>query len=226
MEEGESESQASGAPSKLVLRVVLAVLAVLVAMSYTAEFFWSGLVDTHPLLLITLSARSRYLALVTNQLGTFEYYTVGLVRLLVSDPLFYFLGFWYGNRAIAWMQRRLPSMGDALHTIEESFGILSYPLVFAIPNNYICLFAGSARMRPSVFLFLNVTGTVGRLYLIRRLGERYKDSIDNIMDFIADYRWWILGVSIGIGVLTLARDWRKGNSELQGLSDLHDELSD
>ena len=55
------------------------------------------LVDTHPLLLIAMNARNRNLALTTNLLDPIPYYVVGFTRLVISDPLFYLLGFFYGR---------------------------------------------------------------------------------------------------------------------------------
>ena len=75
------------------------------------------------------------------------------LRLTLSDPLFYLLGYWYGDAALVWMERRSPARGASmLRAVERWFGKASYPLVFLAPNNYICLFAGAAGMPLPVFL--------------------------------------------------------------------------
>ena len=57
------------------------------------------LVDTHPAWLIALNARNRNLILVSNYLDPWTFYGIGIVRLLISDPLFFLLGYWYGDAA-------------------------------------------------------------------------------------------------------------------------------
>ena len=47
-----------------------------------------------------MNARNRNLILVTNQLDAVSYYVVGTLRLLLSDPLFFLIGYWYGDTAL------------------------------------------------------------------------------------------------------------------------------
>ena len=132
-----------------------------------------------------MNARNRNLILVTNQLDAFSYYTVGTLRLLLSDPLFFLIGYWYGDAALDWMERRTKSYGQMLRQWEGWFGNAAYPLVFLAPNNFICLFAGAAGMSVAGFFATNIAGTVVRLYLIRRLGEAFEAPIDDVLGFIA-----------------------------------------
>ena len=104
------------------------------------------LVDEHPLLLIAMNARNRNLILVTNQLDAVSYYVVATLRLLLSDPLFFLIGYWYGDTALTWMEQRTKTYGTMLRQWERWFGKAAYPLVFIAPNNVICLFAGAAGM--------------------------------------------------------------------------------
>ena len=48
-----------------------------------------------------------------------RYYGIGTVRLLVSDPLFFLLGYWYGDAAVTWMERRTTTWGQMLRQIER-----------------------------------------------------------------------------------------------------------
>ena len=88
-----------------------------------------------------MNARTRNLILVTNQLDAVSYYVVGTLRLLLSDPLFFLLGYWYGDTALQWIEGApSPSAGCCGSGSGGSAG-RAYPLVFIAPNNYICLFA-------------------------------------------------------------------------------------
>ena len=89
-----------------------------------------------------MNARNRNLILVTNQLDAVSYYVVATVRLLLSDPLFFLIGYWYGDTALTWMEQRTKTYGSMLRQWERWFHKAAYPLVFIAPNNVICLFAG------------------------------------------------------------------------------------
>ena len=53
-------------------------------------------------LLITLDARNRHLLLVVAAgIGAVPFFAIGFFRLLISDPLFFLLGRWYGEPATA-----------------------------------------------------------------------------------------------------------------------------
>jgi membrane protein DedA with SNARE-associated domain len=211
-------------PSRRVLTLILVPLSAMVIASNTAFFVWSSIVDRHPLLLITLSSQNRYLALTTNALDAWSYYLVASARLLAPDPLFYLLGFWYGAKAIDWMERRLPSLGTSLRVLEKGFAKASYVIVFVAPNNPVCLLAGAAAMRPLIFAILNVSGTFARLMLIRALGNFFDKPINSVLGFVKDYRWYIFALSGVMLAFSLWSDSRKGGSELDALRHLEDDL--
>jgi membrane protein DedA with SNARE-associated domain len=204
--------------------MVLGPLAVLVVAAQIGDALGPTLVTENPLLLITLNARNRNLILVTNQLDALEYYTVGFFRLLASDPLFYLLGYWYGDAGVKWVERKSSSFGSMLRTWEKGFHKAAWPLVAIAPNNFICLFAGAAGMAPAVFITLNVLGTIGRLWLIRVLGETFEQPIDWVLDFIRDYRIPLTLLAVGLVVFTVVSDRRKGTGELEALTSIEEEL--
>src|SRR3546814_20511043 len=98
-------------PSPHTLKLLVAPVILLVICSNVANVMWPTLQEDHPLLLIALSSINRYLILVSDQLDALSYYGVGTLRLLVSAPLFFLLGYWYGDRALAWMAQKAPPPG-------------------------------------------------------------------------------------------------------------------
>jgi len=198
----------------------------MVAAAWIGDAFWPQLADRHPLALIALNARNRNLILTTNALDAWSYYVVGAARLLVSDPLFYLLGFWYGDAAVTWMEKRTKTFGGLLRQWERWFVKAAYPLVAIAPNNIICLFAGSAGMRPRAFITLNVAGTFARLYLIRWLGDAFSRPIDWVLDFVADYRLPLTGVAIAVVVISILGDRRSGKGDLEAIAKLDTDLAD
>ena len=211
-------------PGKHTLKLLVAPIILLVIASNVGDALATTLATTNPLALVALNARSRNLVLVTNELDAFSYYTVATLRLLLSDPLFFLLGYWYGDAAVRWMEKRTRTFGDTLRQIERWFGKAAYPLVFLMPNNYICLFAGAAGMSVVGFFVANIAGTLTRLYLIRRVGETFEAPIDDLLGFLAEYRIPLLILSVALVGLFSLLEMRKGTSEVDALLQLDDDL--
>lgn len=206
--------------------LIAAPLVVLTIIANVGDALAPTLVDTHPLLLIAMNSRNRNLALTTNLIDTVPYYAVGFTRLLLSDPLFYLIGYFWGDAAVRWVERNTKTFGGTLRWVEARFTRWGVPLVFALPNNWICLFAGASRMRPAVFLTANIAGTLLRLYLIRILGVAFEGPIDWILEFIARYRLPLMALSVGAVAFTIFSERRSGKGELAGLVDLPDEIEE
>lgn len=211
-------------PPRRTLTLLVAPIVGLIIASNVGDALATTLATTHPLTLITLNSRSRNLVLVTNQLDAFSYYGVATLRLLVSDPLFFLLGYWYGETAVRWMERRTRSFGGTMRQIEGWFGRSGLVLVFLAPNNIMCLMAGAAGMRVSAFLAANLAGTLLRLYLIRRVGEAFDAPIQDLLGFLSDYRIPLLVLSVVLVAATSLWELRRGGGELEAVLHLDDDL--
>ncbi len=207
-------------PGRHTLKLLAIPIVGLIVLSNVGDALAPDYVNSHPLRLIAMNARNRNLILVTNQLDAASYYIVGSLRLLIGDPIFFLVGYWYGDTALEWMEERTKSFGGMLRQWERWFGKAAYPLVVIAPNQYICLFAGAAGMSVAGFAVANVAGTFGRLYLIRRLGEAFERPIDEVLDLIAEYRVPLLVVSISIFTVVMLRELRRGKEELETLEEV------
>ena len=175
-------------------------------------------------MLTLLNSRNRVLLLTTNQMDAFSFYTAAGLRLLLSDPLFYLLGFFYGDGALRWVERKSSTFGEQLRLFERLFKRASYPMVFIAPNNLICLFAGASGMSVPAFFAVNISGTAARLYLIRSAGETFESPIDSVLDFFKEYRLPLFIASAVLLAFSFLMDRRKGGGELEGILDLEREI--
>ena len=208
------------------LALLLAPISALVVCSMVGSALAPTLITEHPVWLLALDARIRHVLLVANQIDAVPYYVIGTLRLTVSDPLFYLLGYWYGEAALSWVDANSGTVGRMLRVLERFFGKASYPLVFIAPNNYICLFAGASRMTPPVFLTLNISGTLTRLVLLRLLGNVLEDPLDTLLDFIARNQLKLTLLTIGLVIAQAAWDKRRGRGELEAISELEERIEE
>jgi membrane protein DedA with SNARE-associated domain len=204
--------------------LVVPMVAVSVA-SYAGDALSPTLLVDAPLLLEALVPRNRVLVLVAPQLDFWPFFVVGLVRLALTDPLFYLFGRWYGDEAIEWTERRMRAPG-AVRTLERWFRRAAYPIVAIAPNNLVCVLAGASGMSVLGFVIANLGGTALRMILIFWLGDVFSDPLLDVVDFIGRYRWYFTALTV---VLVLASVWRaraRGTSELETVDEVADELEE
>ena len=210
----------AGRPNRSRVALVVAPIVALIVAAYVGDALTTTWADRHPLWLVLLNARSRVLVLTTNQLDTVTYYVAASLRLLASDPLFYLLGRWYGDAMIVWVEKRSKTFGEQIRLYERAFAKAAYPLVFIMPNPYICVFAGASGMRLGAFFTLNIAGTVARLYLIRVVGEAFDEPIQAVLRFFARYRVPLFVISTALVVFIIWNDRRQGKDEIGSMLDL------
>jgi membrane protein DedA with SNARE-associated domain len=201
----------------MVRNLVVGYLICLVVAANVGNLFFSVLLSDHPLALVGLNPSNRNFALASHDLSAGSYYVVGFLRLIAPDAAFYLVGFWYGDAAVRWMERKAPSYGELLRGLERWFEKARYPVVAIMPNNPVCLFAGAAGMAIPGFVIANVVGTVGRLILIRAFSAAFEDLLGPVRHFIADYRWPLMAVSVALVAFTMWNDKRGGRD---GIGDL------
>ena len=220
------EAPARPRPSRRKAALVITPIIILIIGNYAGGALFPSLVNDHPLLLIILSPSNRNFVFVANQIDPVTYFVFGTLRLLAPDPLFFLLGYWYGDAAITWMERRTPTYGQLMRQLERWFSKASWPIVTVIPNNPVCLLAGAAGMSVALFALLDVVGTIGRLVLLKITGKLLANPIGWLLDLIARYRLPLLAVSITLVAFTVIREWRAGTSQIEQLLELEDEMTD
>jgi membrane protein DedA with SNARE-associated domain len=178
-----------------------------------------------PLLLIALSPAMRGQIAVVNYVNPWLFLLIAGLRLLVADPLFFLLGRWYGDAGIAWMEKRSSMAGDMLREVERWFAKASGLLVFIAANNIVCVLAGASGMRRKWFWVANVAGTLTRLLLIMVFADLLSSQIDTALDWVGDYRPWLLAVSIAAVAVVGLRQMRSGSGEISQLRQLGDDLA-
>jgi hypothetical protein len=76
------------------------------------------------------------------------------------------------------------------------------------------------------FFLVNIAGTITRLYLIRLFGDAFEAPLDDIVGWIGDHRLPLLGLSVGLVVLSIVLEARRGETEIESLARLDEELDE
>jgi len=210
-----------GHPSRLKLRLLLAGIGAVIVGGLIATAFTAPLATRHPLLLITLDARNRYLVLARN-VDLVPFLIIGTIRRALSDPLYWLLGRWYGDRAIRWLETK--GGGGVLVTwTERVFAKAAYPMVFFFPGAVVCALAGRVGMPFARFLAVNVAGTVLTVSVLRIFGDILGGPVDAILGFFNRHLVATTIVTVTLVVLSLVLNHFQGTSELPPIEEFEAE---
>jgi membrane protein DedA with SNARE-associated domain len=201
------------APRRIPLPWLLTPIAVMSVAGIVADAVGPTLVTHHPLLQIFLNPRNRYLLLAAPQVALVPFFLVGFVRLLLTDPLFFFLGRQNGDAALRWADDNAGSMGPIIRRIEGWFGTAGWLIVLVAPSGNMCLLAGSSGMKVRRFWALNITGTIGRLTLFWLAGDAFRDELTSLLDWVQRYQWRLLALTVAIAVAQTFIGRRRGRVE-------------
>lgn len=213
-------------PSDRVRNLVFLLLGFFLVLGWVGTALLAALVDRHPLALLILNPTPKYQVLVTNSLHWWSYYPAALARLMITKPLMWLLGAWYGERAIAWAARRSEFSARLLRWLQTRFDRLGPVVVVITSGNPVCLLAGSTGMPVLLFLLLAGAGTVVRLWIARRFGALFADPIGDVLGFIADHRLAVGITVVVVLLLGLAVQHRAGRSGLDELGQLDRDTGD
>jgi membrane protein DedA with SNARE-associated domain len=206
---GLSDSQATpGTRRRPSVAVLVAPIVVLGIAATVATALTPALAAKHPLLLIALEARNRNL-LLAREVDFVPYVVVATVRRTLTDPLYFLLGHFYGDAVVRWLERK-GGGGPAVRAIERFFARASYPMVFLFPGALVCALAGSTGMRPSVFLALNIAGTIAAVLVLRRFGDVFGGPLDALLDFFNRNVVWATAVTVALVAAWLLWQRRRG----------------
>jgi membrane protein DedA with SNARE-associated domain len=201
-------------------------LGVLTVIGYLGDAFAPSLLERAPLLLLASNARLRNLVLVSPSVDATPFFVVGVLRLVIADPLFFAFGRRYGDTAIRWMEHKLGPGAKPVLWMERAFKKAAWPMVALLPNNWICLLAGATGLGWTSFLAVNVGGTIVRVALVRMLGDAFADPILSVTGWIGDHALPLTLISFGIVMITVTRAQRKGRDTLETPSELAQELAE
>lgn len=211
-------------PSRRTLTLIVGPILAVVVIGTLGNMFHPSLLKNNPLLLVAMEPRNRYLLLVADKVSFVPFLLVATIRRLVSDPLFYLLGYLYGESGVRWIERKMGDSAGLVRGMERGFAKAAPVMVFLFPGAIVCVLAGATGMRPLLFLALNVAGTITVVSLLYRFAEFFDGPLGAVNRFYANNNKLLTILSVVFTVLWLIQQRRQGRSELTSISSIEKEL--
>lgn len=208
------------------LYLLLTPLVVFTALAYVGDALAPTLVNSHPVWLILLNTRKRYLALTVTKIDPVTFFVVGVGRQIMIDPLYFILGRRYGDAGVRWLERKLGDGAAGVTIFEGWFNKAAYPMVAIAPNAIISVLAGASKMKASVFMALNLGGTIVTIVILRIVGHEFSGPLDAILRFLRRYQWQLTIISVVLVAIQIVMSRRSGRSELESVSTIERELEE
>lgn len=199
-------------PSRRTLILLVTPIAVIVTMGFIASGFTPVLATKHPLLLIALDARNRFLVLA-REVDLVPFVVVAVLRRSFSDPLFYLLGRFYGDGALRWLQKK-GGGGELVVLTEKLFKRAGYPMVFLFPGAIVCALAGQTGMAPAGFIAANLAGTIASVIAVRRFSSTIASPVEGLLGFFNRNLVATTVVSVLLVVLSIVLNRAQGKLDV------------
>ena len=211
MDDEAQEQEERPRPSRRTLILLVTPIVVITCMGLIATAFTPYLAAHHPLLLIALDARNRFLVLA-REVDLLPFVLVAILRRSFSDPLFYLLGRFYGEGALRWLEKK-GGGGPLVVYAEKFFKKAAYPMVFAFPGAIVCALAGQTGMSPVGFMLTNLAGTLTAVLAVRRFSDAVSSPVESLLGFFERNIVVTTSITVALVVLSLVLNWAQGKLE-------------
>ena len=189
-------------------KAVLTFTTMLFVIGTIGSNIGPALVDNHPSLVLALSSRNRNLFGSVPYIDVIPYAAIGFVRILIAGIALYFVGRWYGQKALGWVEGNLGELPAIYRWPEKAVDKGgSIALVLMPGSNVVCLLLGHKHMSIKRFIPLLSIGIVIKLVVLRLGGDQFEDQIRAFLKGIEQYQWYVVAALFG---LSFFQSMRKG----------------
>ena len=196
-------------------RLVLSLSIFLFAIGTFGSNVGPAWVDERPVVVLALSSRNRNLLGSVPFIDLLPYALLGFGRLLLAGVTLFYLGRWYGDKALSWMQGQVGEMPAIYGWFQRAIDKAGWLMLLLMPaSNLVCMMAGYRRMRARVFLPFIMVGITLKLVVLWIGGKAFESEIRSFLDFINNYQWWVVGGLFAITALQSSRKIRRSLPEV------------
>ena len=191
--------------------LTLVAFGALVVCTNIAAAVWARWIETNPEGLLFLSSRNRYLALtLAAGVSLGAYVLIAFVRISAAFIVCHMVGRAYKGEVTGWFQRYLGFTPESVAAFERGFEKAEWALIpiFA-GSNLVAALSGIRRTPPVRLAILLSIGIAGRLVLMWWLARTFEKQLVDFLEWVARYRWWVVGASVALVVLVHVRNLRR-----------------
>jgi membrane protein DedA with SNARE-associated domain len=188
-------------------RAVLVAAGLLYLSGTIGSNLAPALIKHHAAWVLAMSSRNRNLFASVPFISIGAYWVIGFIRLAVVGVVLYYVGQWFGHRAVRWTEEQVGEMPLVYRWFERGVTRAGWLFVLVMPgSNLVCLMVGHRRMPVRRFALLLVVGIAAKLAVLWKGGQVFASQIRSALDHIDKYQWWIVG---GLFAISLAHSARK-----------------
>jgi membrane protein DedA with SNARE-associated domain len=196
-------------------RLILVLSIVLFVVGTIGSNVGPAWVDERPAIVLAMSSRNRNLLGSVPFIDVVPFALLGFGRVLLAAVALYFLGKWYGDKAVQWTEGQVGELPAIYGWFQRAIDRAGWLMLILMPgSNLVCLMAGYRRMRTQLFLTCVSLGIALKLVVIWWGGKQFEEEIVSFLEAINDYQWWIVAGLFGITFLQSAKKVRKGLPEM------------
>jgi len=196
-------------------RLVLVLSGLLYAIGTFGSIVGLTWVDDRPAVVLALSSRNRNLLGSVPYIDLLPYALIGFGRILLAGVTLFFLGRWYGTKAIEWTEGQVGELPAIYRWFQRAVDRAGWLLLLLMPaSNLVCMMAGYRRMRPRKFVALISVGIAFKLVVLWIGGKAFSDEIETGIEFINKYQWWVIGGLVALSFLQSGNKVRKSMPEV------------
>jgi membrane protein DedA with SNARE-associated domain len=219
------ETAAPSSRPRWALPLLAGLIGAFWVMGTVTTALTPALLRDHPLVLVALEARNRNLLLAATKVEVVPFVVFATIRRVISDPLYFALGYLYGDAAVRWVEGRAGARGAGfIRWFERIFPRVAKPLVFLFPGLLVCLFAGVTRMRVSVFLAINIAGTITAVVVLRLFADQLSSVLDPVIDWNDRNATRLTVATVAAVVIYLLWQRVHGGTEIDAMRHLRKDL--
>ncbi len=187
-------------------KAVLAITSLLFVAGTIGSNIGPALVDERPLFVLTLSSRNRNLFGSVPFTSPLPYFLIGFLRILAAALALYFVGRWYGDRTVRWVENNVGEMPAIYKWVERAVGRAGWLAAILMPgSNVVCVLLGHRRMPFRQFIGLISIGIVFKLVVLRICGNIFEDQVRWLLRSIEDYQWWVVIALFGLSAMQMRK---------------------
>lgn len=173
-------------------------------------------VDERPAVVLALSSRNRNLFASVPFIDPLPFVLIGFTRVFVAGMVLFFLGRWYGDRALGWTEKQVGELPAIYRWFAKAMDRAGWlVIIFFCGSNLVWMMAGHRRIAPIKYASLLATGIALRLVVMWAGGKAFEDQIRSFLEWMEAYQWYVVG---GLFALSFLQSARKNRSRTSTVS--------